>query len=98
MSLKAGFESEVRLSERDLPQSERANELQVAARTICAVTQDDEDAATDAVMRCNDNVDLLFTVCMTLSDLEWLFRIKFCFGAGLFGYDFNKRILYCIVL
>ena len=25
--------------------------------------------------------------CMTLSDLEWLFRVKFCFRAGLAGFD-----------
>jgi len=23
--------------------------------------------------------------CMTLNDLDWLFRVKFCFGAGLAG-------------
>ena len=25
--------------------------------------------------------------CVTLSDLEWLFRVKFCFRAGLAGSD-----------
>jgi len=25
--------------------------------------------------------------CMTLNDLEWLFRVKFCFRAGLAGSD-----------
>jgi len=39
-------------------------------------------------------VDFLeITECMTLNDLEWLFRVKFCFRAGLSGvraYDFQK--------
>ena len=34
--------------------------------------------------------------CVTLSDLEWLFRVKFCFRAGLHGWlrpcDFRKII------
>jgi len=25
--------------------------------------------------------------CMTLNDLDWLFRVKFCFRAGLSGSD-----------
>jgi len=25
--------------------------------------------------------------CMTLNDLEWLYRVKFCFRAGLAGSD-----------
>jgi len=25
--------------------------------------------------------------CMTLNGLEWLFRVKFCFRAGLAGFD-----------
>jgi len=25
--------------------------------------------------------------CVTLNDLEWLFRVKFCFRAGLAGSD-----------
>jgi len=31
--------------------------------------------------------------CVTLSDLEWLFRVKFCFRAGLSGFrpcDFRE--------
>jgi len=41
---------------------------------------------------------LLYAVCrrlfndpkMTLTDLNWLFRVKFCFGAGLAGWDSDR--------
>ena len=46
-----------------------------------------------ALLYCDTQSVVGFSVipnCMTLNDLEWLFRVKFCFRAGVAGSDGDR--------